>query len=234
MATMFEVSGIGDSRMPARIPLPAGNAIRVILSADKHDLSVTISRTTVRICAVTWRLEPETEMPARPQWLLRVPDILAELSALEVPVVDRSIIESAFRVKRRRAIYLLGWFGGYQVGRTFLVERDSLLRQLRQIAAGERFDYEKRRHERLTESLARVRRELQAANVVIPVPEQTPQPAGLPDGVTLETGRLLVEFSSVEDLLGKLYGIAQAAAGDFAAFEAAAGGASHRLAVEIP
>ena len=161
-------------------------------------------------------------MPARPQWLLRVPDILAELSALEVPVVDRSIIESAFRVKRRRAIHLLGYFGGYQVGRTFLVERESLLRQLRQIAEGERFDFEKQRHEKLRETLDRVRRELKGTKVVIPVSEQTPQLSGLPTGVTLEKGRLVVKFSSVEELLGRLFGIAQAAAGDFASFEAAA------------
>src|SRR5512147_1668749 len=108
-------------------------------------------------------------MPAEPQWLLRLPEIIEELAALDAPVVDRSVIERAFRVRRRRAIYLLGRFGGYQVGRTFLVRREVLLDHLRRVAAGEEFHYEKRRHEKLAEQLDRIRKDRQAARVVVPV-----------------------------------------------------------------
>jgi hypothetical protein len=165
-------------------------------------------------------------MPAEPQWLLRIPEIIDELSALPAPVIDRSVIERVFGVKRRRAIHLLGSFGGYQVGRTFLVEREALLRQLREIAAGERFRYEKRRHEKLAEGLERVRKHREAARVRFPAPAPPgpAMPAGLPPGVSLERGRLTIEFGSVQELLGKLYGIAQSAAEDFSGFEAAAGG----------
>ena len=60
-------------------------------------------------------------MPAKPEWLLRLPEIRAELEHLEVSVVDRAMIERIFGLKRRRAIELLHQFGGYQAGRTFLV-----------------------------------------------------------------------------------------------------------------
>ena len=161
-------------------------------------------------------------MPAEPQWLLRLPEIIEELSALDALVVDRSVIERAFGVRRRRAIYLLGRFGGYQVGRTFVVPREALLDQLRMMAGGERFRFEKRRHERLTEGLDRVRKDRRAARISVPVPAEATGPAGLPAGVRLQPGRLTVEFQGVHELLGKLYGIAQAAAEDFAGFEAAA------------
>jgi hypothetical protein len=122
-------------------------------------------------------------MPAEPQWLLRIPEIIDELSALPAPVVDRSVIERAFGVRRRRAIHLLGWFGGYQVGRTFVIEREALLRQLREIASGERFRFEKRRHEKLAEGLERVRKHREAARVRFPAPA----PAELP-GKSLKNG----------------------------------------------
>jgi hypothetical protein len=162
-------------------------------------------------------------MPAEPLWLLRIPEIIDELSALPAPVVDRSVIERAFGVRRRRAIHLLGWFGGYQVGRTFVIEREALLRQLREIASGERFRFEKRRHEKLAEGLERVRKHREAARVRFPAPApaESPAPAGLPSGVSLGCGRLTIEFANVQELLGKLYGIAQSAAEDFSGFEAA-------------
>ena len=53
-------------------------------------------------------------MPAKPEWLLRLPEIRAELEHLDVPVVDRAGIEHIFGLKRRRAIELLHQFGGYQ------------------------------------------------------------------------------------------------------------------------
>jgi hypothetical protein len=61
-------------------------------------------------------------MPIKKTWLLRLPEIRAELTAIEVPVVDRAVFERVFGVRRRRAIQLLHHFGGFQAGRTFLVD----------------------------------------------------------------------------------------------------------------
>ena len=46
-------------------------------------------------------------MPMKKTWLLRLTEIREQLTAMEVPVVDRAIFERLFGVRRRRAIQLL-------------------------------------------------------------------------------------------------------------------------------
>ena len=163
-------------------------------------------------------------MPAQPQWLLRLPEIVAEISAIEAPVVDRAVLERAFRVRRRRAIEMMGAFGGYQVGRTFVVDRLKLLVALEQMRQSDRFDFERQRKENLTQELERVRRCRAGAKVSIPmVREDLERKApDFPPGVQLKAGHLTVVFETAEDLARKLYGLAQAAANDFEAFKSAA------------
>ena len=62
-----------------------------------------------------------------------------------------------------------------------------------------------------------------AARVQIPVPADVYQRklADLSAGVALERGHLHVEFSGVEELLGKLYELAQVASNDFDRFRTA-------------
>jgi hypothetical protein len=144
---------------------------------------------------------------------------------MDVPVVDRAVFERLFGVRRRRAIQLLHFFNGFQSGRTFLVDRLALLRQLVPLEASAEFALEQQRRQRLTDFLQRLRRSRAGAAVTIPV---APAHNGnlLPDGVQLDSGTLCVKFDDVPDLLAKLYALAQAAAGDFEAFRAAAEKAS--------
>ena len=51
-------------------------------------------------------------MPAKPLWLLHVPEIVSQLESFNVPVLDRAMIERLFGLGRRRAIELLHRFGG--------------------------------------------------------------------------------------------------------------------------
>ena len=164
-------------------------------------------------------------MPMKKTWLLRLPEIREQLIAMDVPVIDRAIFERLFGVRRRRAIQLLNDFGGFQAGRTFLVDRLALLRQLEPLEESTEFALEQQRRQRLIDFLERLRRSRAASAVIIPV---APAHNGtlLPDGVQLDCGTLRVEFVEVRDLLSKLYAIAQAAAGDFEAFRAAAEKAS--------
>jgi hypothetical protein len=67
------------------------------------------------------------QVSPKAEWLLRVPEIRAELAAIETPVVDRSMVEQLFRLKRRRSIELMHQLGGFQSGRTFLIDRLQLL-----------------------------------------------------------------------------------------------------------
>jgi hypothetical protein len=158
-------------------------------------------------------------------WLLRLTEIREQLTAMDVPVIDRAIFERLFGVRRRRAIQLLHHFGGFQAGRTFLVDRLALLRQLVPLEESAEFALEQQRRQRLTDFLERLRRSRAAAAIIIPV---APAHNGtlLPEGVQLDCGTLRVEFAEVRDLLGKLYAIAQAAAADFEGFRAAAEKAS--------
>lgn len=164
-------------------------------------------------------------MPAKPQWFPRVPEILSALEAVKTPVVDRASIEKLFRVSRRRAIQLMHRFSGYQTGKTFLVDRNQLIQQLQAIQDGESFSKEMKRRERVLHQLEEAWRLQKARAVKIPVSRNAPNDIqGLPEGVNLHEGQLVVEFVDAEDLLRKMYELSQAAARDYYAFEKAVSG----------
>jgi hypothetical protein len=163
------------------------------------------------------------EMSMRKTWLLRLPEIREELAGMEVPVVDRAVFERLFGIRRRRAIQLMHFFGGYQSGRTFLLDRLQLMGQLEPIEAGAEFAREATRKQRLTEALEKIRRDRAGAKVVLPVEAGGVERFGdLPEGIQLEPGSLHVEFEKAEELLGKLFELSKAAANDFEAFRNAA------------
>ena len=165
-------------------------------------------------------------MPTRKTWLLRLTEIREELQELTVPVLDRAMFERVFRVRRRRAIQLMQYFGGWQTGQAFLVDRLELLRQLEPLEASADYVLERRRRERLTEALENLRRQRSGTRVPLPVRSETRDEdvSTLPDGVQLSPGSLSVQFAGAEDLLGKLFELSQAAANDFDAFRRAAEG----------
>jgi hypothetical protein len=160
-------------------------------------------------------------MPAKPEWLLRLPEIRAELEHLDVPVVDRSGIERIFGLKRRRAIELLHQFGGYQAGRSFLMDRARLLEALQSLESGEDYTAEKRRRERLGDVVEASREHLILTRVEIPVHAAAMRPSldRLAPGVLLMPGMLSIEFRHPVELLEKLYWLAQAISHDFERFE---------------
>ena len=163
-------------------------------------------------------------MPAKAVWLLKIPEIIRMLEAFDVPVVDRAIIESLFGLRRRQAIELLHRFGGFESGKTFLVDRHVLIENLRRLAAGEEFEREIRRRDRLDHAVDEMRRYQAAARVIIPVPPDvfSRKMADLPAGVALTPGQLQVAFAGKEDLLAKLFELAQAASNDYDRFCAVA------------
>ena len=141
-----------------------------------------------------------------------------------LPVVDRAAVERLFGLQRRQAIELMHRFGGYQAGRTFLIAREQILAQLDSILATGEYEQEAARRERLVAVVESVRRTRQSESVRIPVsPEVFDSRIGtLGPGVQLEPGKLEIEFAGPEDLLRKLFGLAQAVANDYAGFERAA------------
>jgi hypothetical protein len=160
-------------------------------------------------------------MPTRPQWLLRTPRILEEIAGLDRSVVDRSVIERTFGVRRRRAVQLMAAFGGYQAGNTILIERRRLLEQLEKIISSGEFLFEERRCERLTESLDQARQRRRAAAISIPIARTAARETldHMPAGITLTPGLLRIEFEKSLELLEKLFQLAQAISNDFEQFE---------------
>jgi hypothetical protein len=116
------------------------------------------------------------------------------------------------------------FFGGYQAGRTFLLDRMKLLEQLGPIQAGAEFAMEAKRKQRLIECLEKIRRSRAGARVVLPVESgiHDRKVIDLPEGIHLAAGCLQVEFGKAEELLAKLFALSKAAANDFEAFRYAA------------
>jgi hypothetical protein len=140
---------------------------------------------------------------------------------MSAPVIDRLAIETLFAVSRRQAVRILEKLGAFTLGHALVIDRLELIGKLEQIARGDTHVGERRRRERLDDELKRVRREQRARQVAIRA--APPRPAGLPSGVALAPGRLEVEFGSIEDLLGKLLGLARAISQDLDRYREMAG-----------
>jgi hypothetical protein len=161
-------------------------------------------------------------MPSQPSWIKYVPQILQTLESPAAPsLLDRPAVEVLFGLRRRQAIHLLRRFGGYKIGKTFLVPRETVVRFLRDpnlwSAAGE----ERGRFEQVRSALGEARQELQQRS--IPIPARTEalrlDLSGLPAGIRLETAQLTVQFETPVDLLEKLFALSQALTNDYDTFE---------------
>ena len=152
-------------------------------------------------------------MPATPRWLLTVPDAIRQLKTLDRDLLTRRDMERLFGVSRALAAQLMRTFGAARVGASRVLRRTELLRQYRQRAA--------LRQARLTGIRVAVPRAASAARL-----------AGLPDGVSVEPGRIEVRFSGAKDAVGRLFALAQALTHDYEQFEALVDGATPGAAGE--
>jgi len=166
-------------------------------------------------------------MPAKPRWWRHIPEIRKMLEDAHLPVIDRASVERLFGLERRQAIELMHRFGGYLAGRTFLIGREQLIEALDAIAASGEYQQEAARREQFVASVDAVRRTRQTEAIRIPVSREVfdARLKSLGPGVELRAGRLAIEFAGPEDLLRKLFALAQAVANDYAAFEESATGA---------
>lgn len=175
-------------------------------------------------------------MPAKPAWYLRIPEIIALLSKIQAPIVDRATCESLFGVRRRRAIELLQSFGGCRVGNTILLDRPQLIQRLRQLQSDPDVVRENARKQRFADELDQLRRQSAGALVKInPIPAPCRACAWAPPaGIMVSAGKLSVEFTTVEELLSRLYALAQGIAADYDAFSIALSHNQTRPRISIP
>jgi hypothetical protein len=161
-------------------------------------------------------------MPAQPSWYTRIPEILGQLDAEGLPpFLDRPAIERLFRVGRRQAIRLMGVLNGYQVGKTFLVDGQSLKRFLAEIERTGAGAQARARKERVLSALNEVANRAAAQRVRIPAAPTALERrvSDLPAALELiEPGRLLIHYRGAEDLLSRIVELAASATNDFPAF----------------
>ena len=161
-------------------------------------------------------------MPKLPVWYVRIPEILVQLRALGAPpFLDRAAVEELFRISRRQAIRLLGTVGGYQIGKTFLVERHSLIGFLERLESSGAAPQARIRKDRVAAALNDVANYAAAQKVqVFPPPDVFGRrPAELPASIALVgPGKLQISYAGAEDLLVRIVELAAAATNDFAAF----------------
>lgn len=130
------------------------------------------------------------------------------------------MFERLFHVRRRRAITLMRDFGACQAGGTLLIDRLKLIEKLGALKDGQEFERERRRKQRLRDSLDELHRGRAGTNIAIrPVPvELRRRLPELPIGIRVGDRELAIEYETVEQLLQRLYELSQAAAADFEAF----------------
>lgn len=156
-------------------------------------------------------------MPDLPTWYPRAAGILKDLRSTQVPLIDRFTVERLFGLSRRQSIRIMHQFGGYQIGRTFLIHRGQMIAALEGVLRGERLPAFVARKRRVWRDLETERTRVKAQAVEIPgVDAQRPAALrNLPLGVRLEPGELRIQFDQPVDLLQKLYALAQALASDY-------------------
>ena len=157
-------------------------------------------------------------MPAKPRWLLAIPDAIKQLEALDQDLLTRRDIERLFGVSKVRATQLMTAFGAGRTGHLLTLPRAALLRQLRRPRTRAAVRGEATRRDRVVTALRQAR--LIGIRVAVPLEALEARLSGLPDGVSVEPGRIEVRFSGAKDAVGRLFALAQALTHDYEQFEA--------------
>ena len=135
-------------------------------------------------------------MPAKPRWLLAVPDAIRQLETLDRDLLTRRDVERLFGVSRARAAQLMRTFGAELVGASRVLRRTALLRQLRKYRQRAAFRGEEERRTRLVAELRQAR--LTGIRVAVPREARAARLSGLSDGVSVEPGRIEVRFRGAQ------------------------------------
>ena len=157
-------------------------------------------------------------MPAQPRWLLAIPDAIRQLDTLDRALLTRRDLERLFGVSKVRAVALMTAFGAGRTGHLLTLPRAALLRQLRRHRTLAAFRGEATRRDRVVTAIRQAR--LTGIRVAVPREALEACLSGLPEGVSVEPGRIEVRFSGAQDAVGRLFALAQALTNDYEQFEA--------------
>ena len=120
-------------------------------------------------------------MPAKPRWLLAIPDAIRQLDALDRELLTRRDLERLFGVSKVRAVALMTAFGAGRTGHLLTLPRAKLLRQLRRHRTRAAFRGEATRRDRVVTAIRKAR--LTGIRVAVPIEALDARLSGLPAGV---------------------------------------------------
>ena len=147
-------------------------------------------------------------MPAKPRWLLAIPDAIRQFEELDWQLLTRRDIERLFGIGKARAAALMKTFGAELVGNQRTFPRTKLLPQLKKHRGRAAFRHEEERRERLFAELRQARLTGIHSEAARRVPQRG---AGEPAGRRESRARPVeVRFDGAEDALVRLYTLAQA------------------------
>ena len=169
-------------------------------------------------------------MPAKPRWLLAIPDAIRQLEQLDRTLLTRRDLERLFGVSKVRAVALMTTFGAGRTGPLLTLPRTALLRQLRRPRTRVAVRDEATRRDRVVTAIRQAR--LIGIRAAVPREALEARLAGLPAGVSVEPGRIEVRFRGAQDAVGRLFALAQALTNDYERFEALVDGATPGAAGE--
>jgi hypothetical protein len=164
-------------------------------------------------------------MPDKPLWLGRLPDAISQLESRPDDWVDRPTLESLLGIGRRRAQQLLAPIAR-RLGTSLVAVRSDVIAHLKRIAAREEAYYEARRQQRLWAHVSHARQAwIARPPVLVEVSNAQVRRVelhdleGLPEGVELAPGSILVRFADPDEALRKLMALAMAISQNYQAFE---------------
>jgi len=176
-------------------------------------------------------------MPDQPTWIHRLPEILAWLESDEAPpFLHRGLIEAGFRLRRRQALRLMENAGGYQAGRTYLIDRRQLAQFLRE-RDSRVVDRAAHRKLRLEDQIDESRRQVEARRLRVRVDPglENSGAASLPAGIeSVAHDRIEIRFFGAEDLLSKVASLAAFAVNEPARFRQTFEPAANPVTESIP
>jgi hypothetical protein len=154
-------------------------------------------------------------MPRQNEWYQHLPAALEILRGLPCPVVDRASIETLFHLGRRQAIRFLARFGGYQSGRTYLLDRIELIHQLEALLDEPDYHRDRSRRRRVAIMARDLQKDWAARQTPVSPPLSNIRSLNdLPRAVRLDEGRLEIVFQTREELLTHLLALVRALAAE--------------------
>jgi hypothetical protein len=157
-------------------------------------------------------------MPHKPYWWREGQRILKLLAGLADPLLGRQEVQTVFRVSPTEAHRIMHKARAWRVGGALVVPVWQLKDWTRAVINGKDAVWEGDRVGRLEGILAEERKRIPGRKVRIPVAPDGITSGEVPSGVTLEDGKMTVEFFGTEDLLAKLMELAMFAQRDYQGF----------------